>query len=429
MVSVIHSSSSLRNVLNYNEQKVNEGVAECLEAAYYLKEADKLTFNQKLLRLKNQASLNTRTKVNTVHISLNFDPSESHNQDTLRAIAASYIEKIGFCGQPYLLYQHFDAGHPHVHIVTTNIRPDGSRIELHNLGSGASEKARKEIELDFNLVRAEDKIHRSMYDLNPINTKVQYGKAATKRAIVNVLNLVFKDYKFTSLAELNAVLNLYNVAAEQGNETSRIFKNDGLVYRVRNPDGTMQGLPIKASDFYNKPTLKKLEDMFSIHEKARLPYKNRIKNAIDLGLIGNPGKGLTSLIQELEGQGIDTVLRYTNEGKVFGITYIDHKNGCVFNGSALGKNYSAMAMLQRCGEEQQFTKGNKIPGLRPVFHPSLQASKQDSGHTPAPYNHQVPGTMESILNLLLHPEQDSSHMPYELSGRKKNKKKQKTNRI
>lgn len=429
MVSVIHSSSSLRKVLNYNEQKVSEGVAECLEAAYYLKEADRLTFNQKLFRLKNQASLNTRAKVNTVHISLNFDPSESHSQDTLRAIAATYMAKIGFAGQPYLLYQHFDSGHPHVHIVTTNIRSDGSRIELHNLGSGASEKARKEIELDFNLVKAEDKIHRSMYDLNPINTKVQYGKAATKRAIVNVLNLVFKEYKFTSLAELNAVLNLYNVAAERGNETSRIYKNNGLVYRVRNPDGTMQGIPIKASDFYHKPTLKKLEEMFSRHEKARMPFKNRIKNAIDLSLIGNPGNGLKSLIQELEGQGIDTVLRYTAEGKIFGITYIDHKNSCVFNGNALGKNYSAMAMLQRCGEEQQFTRGNKIPGLRPVFHPSQKASKEGFGHTPSPYNPQAPGTMESILNLLLHPEQDSSYLPYELSGRKKNKKKQKVNRI
>ena len=429
MVSVIHSSSSLRKVLNYNEQKVAEGVAECLDAAYYLKEADKLTFNQKLLRLKNQASLNTRTKVNTVHISLNFDPSESHNQDTLRAIAASYLEKIGFGSQPYLLYQHFDAGHPHVHIVTTNIRSDGSRIELHNLGSGASEKARKEIELEFNLVRAEDKIQRSMYDLKPINTKVQYGKTATKRAIVNVLNLVFKEYKFTSLAELNAVLNLYNVAAERGNESSRIFKNNGLVYRVRNLDGTMQGIPIKASDFYNQPTLKKLEDIFPKHEKARLPYKNRVKNAIDLCLISNPEKGLTSLMQELEGQGIDTVLRYNSGGRVFGITYIDHKNGCVFNGSALGKNYSAMAMLQRCGEEQQFTKGNKISGLRPVSLPSLQASKQGTGHTPAPYNPQLPGTTESILHLLLHPEQDDSYLPFELSGRKKNKKKQKANRI
>jgi len=44
----------------------------------------------------------------------------------------------------------------HVHIVTTNIKADGKRIELHNLGKNQSEKARKEIEIHYGLVKAED---------------------------------------------------------------------------------------------------------------------------------------------------------------------------------------------------------------------------------------------------------------------------------
>lgn len=76
MVAVIHASSSLRNALNYNEQKVKEQVATCLVAANYPKDVEDLTFYQKLNRLQNQADLNIKTKVNSVHISLNFDPSE-----------------------------------------------------------------------------------------------------------------------------------------------------------------------------------------------------------------------------------------------------------------------------------------------------------------------------------------------------------------
>jgi len=60
-----------------------------------------------------------------------------------------YMEKIGFCEQPYLIYRHYDAGHPHIHIVSINIRRDGSRISLHNIGRNQSEKARKEIENEF----------------------------------------------------------------------------------------------------------------------------------------------------------------------------------------------------------------------------------------------------------------------------------------
>lgn len=35
--------------------------------------------------------------------------------------------------------------------------------------------------------------------------------------------------KTTSLPELNAVLNLYNVHADRGSEESRVFKNNGLL--------------------------------------------------------------------------------------------------------------------------------------------------------------------------------------------------------
>ena len=65
-----------------------------------------------------------------MHISLNFDASDKLSQNELKEIADKYVKEIGFGEQPYLVYQHHDSGHPHIHIVTTNIRNDGSRIGL-----------------------------------------------------------------------------------------------------------------------------------------------------------------------------------------------------------------------------------------------------------------------------------------------------------
>ena len=439
MVSVIHFGTSVRRVLNYNEQKVSEGVAECIEAGYYLQDPDRLTFNQKLHRLQNQIALAPNIKYNTVHISLNFHPSEKHNNDILKAIAATYLDKIGFAGQPYLLYQHFDAGHPHVHILTTTVKPDGHGINLHNLGKIHSEKARREIEIDFGLVRADDKINRTMNDLKPINTKVHYGKAATKRAMLNVLNIVFQEYKFCSLPELNVVLNLYNLAAERGTKDSRVFKNGGLVYRVRNADGSYQGVPIKASDFLIrstirkgeqviKPTLKNAENYFAVNRKARIPFKNRLKNAIDLTLLKDQYIGLKGLANELMIQGIDTVFRYTKDGKVFGVTFVDHQNSCVFNGNTLGKEYSAAALLRRSGETTGIRKDLNHIGFR------LEKRQENSfsAHTtftPAPFNPHTEESPESLLQVLFQAERDHNYLPYELSGKKKIKKKQKGYRL
>jgi hypothetical protein len=360
MVAVIHSSSSLRNILNYNEQKVRTGAALCLAAAYYPKEAADLTFNQKLLRLEKLTELNQRTKVNSVHISLNFDPSEQLEADKLRLISQDYLERIGFARQPFLLYQHLDSGHPHLHIVTTNIRADGSRISLHNLGKNESEKARREIEKIYSLVEADKSSLSEAYRLKPVDAqRVNYGKAETKRAIGNVLNAIVGQYKFASLAELNAVLKLYNVAADNGSEFSRLRKHEGLLYHLLDIHGKPIGTPIKASLFHNNPGLKKLNGLFAENQLAKEPAKARVRNGIDLALLHRKGS-LQDMIGELKRSGIDTVVRQNDQGVIYGLTYIDHNTRVVLNGSDLGKAYSAKGVLERCADTGADEKKERI---------------------------------------------------------------------
>lgn len=174
MVAIVHNSGSLRNALCYSENKVKQKIAECIHSANYPKDTELLSFKDKISRMEKLTMLNQQTKINSVHISLNFDPSEKLSNKKLKAIAEVYMQKIGFGEQPYLVYQHNDAGHPHLHIVTTNSKGNGKRIELHNLGQNRSMKASKEIEKEFGLVRALSK-SRTRYELKPVNVqKVQY---------------------------------------------------------------------------------------------------------------------------------------------------------------------------------------------------------------------------------------------------------------
>ena len=46
----------------------------------------------------------------------------------------------------------------------------------------------------------------------------------------------------------------------------------------------------------------------------------------------------TDLLRE---RGIDTVFRTNDEGRIYGVTFIDHNNKEVYNGSRLGKEFSA----------------------------------------------------------------------------------------
>jgi hypothetical protein len=294
------------------------------------------------------AALNTNVVRNSVHISLNFDPSEHHSKALLGEISQAYMDKIGFGDQPYLVYQHHDSGHPHIHIVSVKIEADGKRIETQNIGRNQSERARKEIEKEFYLVKADGRKQQQIQNLKPAMVSANYGKVETKRAISNVLSGVIDKYKYTSIPELNAVLNQYNVAADRGSEDSRTFKKGGLHYRLMNDKGERVGVPIKASDFHQRPTLKYLKTKFETNEQLRQNDKLRIKNAIDFTLYGKQNVTLDRLINNLKRDGIDTVLRKNDTGLIYGITYVDHRSKSVFNGSMLGKNYSAKAIQERC---------------------------------------------------------------------------------
>lgn len=413
MVAVIKTGHSLQRILNYNENKVKEGVAECIGEGNYPMEVNAMSFAMKLNRLAQQAELNANVTRNSVHISLNFDPSESGlEKQKLLSIADEYMERIGFGQQPYLIYQHHDAGHPHLHIVSVKVRRDGSRIDMQNIGKNQSETARREIEKMYRLVVAGSEKKQGV--LRPIShpAKVIYGKTDSRRAITNVLEAIIPHYRFTSLHELNAVLRQYNIMADRGSERSRMFIAHGLVYRILDENGNKVGVPIKASSIYNKPILSALEKRYGVNELARASSKGHIRNCIDRSFLGGKAIELTSLCRALEKDGINVVLRQNEEGRFYGITYVDHVTKCVFNGSALGKQYSAKEIQERCmgkGAAQELFSGQKDNHTQ-----NTVANPQQQGNTPAD-----PGELERMLNAVSRPENEPDHIPKQFRKKRK----------
>lgn len=417
MVARISCGKSIKRMVNYNEQKLQQGKAQLIDAVHFGKEVEELSFRNKLHRFEMLQERNQNVKTNSVHISLNFDVGEKLEKDKLQEIAAAYMDRIGFIEQPYLVYQHFDAGHPHIHIVTTNVRENGKRIDLHNIGRERSEKARKSIEQEFKLVQAESKKQHLKQELGPINAqRIKYGQVETKKAISNVLNVVIGSYKYTSLHEFNAVLKLYNVVADRGAEDSRTFQKRGLVYRVLDENGNKIGTPIKASAFYNKPTLNNLEKKFVLNEVRRQEHKRRIRVAIDFALI-KQSQGMPELIKALQKEQISTVVRQNAQGLIYGLTYVDHKTRCVFNGSDLGKQYSAKGILERCSTVYQLKEGQSL-ALRFQEAPDQSADPEQNMRTQT----EKIIELDKVLHELIKPEKEGNSMPEDFI--KKRKKRQ-----
>ena len=413
MVAKIKIGKSVRGILNYNENKVKQSQAQCISASGYGMEHNDLSFYQKLNRLENLQEKNGRVKTNAIHISLNFDPSEKLSQWQLSEVAGRYMEKIGFGNQPYLIYQHHDAGHPHVHLITTNVQENGKAISLHNIGRERSEPARKELELEYGLVQAESRSQKQQQALKPFPIeRLQYGQTETKRAVTNIVNTIARQYNFTSLTEFNAVLKQYNVVADRGNEDTRMYKENGLVYSAIDEQGNKLGVAIKASAIYNKPTLKNLEQQFQKNGQSRKLYREMLKERIDKVLKPYPKLSRNDLKYLLKKENIKVLFRENKEGLVYGITYIDQFKKSVFNGSDLGKEYAAKGLGERLVKEDH------------VPRQQAKQSQQPFQHDHTPYKNQSSNLLEDLLqNRRL-----DDYLPGQLQKKRKKKKGQKLTR-
>ncbi len=191
------------------------------------------------------------------------------------------------------------------------------------------------------------------------------------------------------------------------------------MYRVIDKENNKLGVPIKASSVFSKPTLSKLQVRFEINIKSRDVLKNKIKEIIDAA-IAKKTSDLPQLIHALACHKIDTLVRKNNEGKVFGITFIDNANKSVFNGSEIGKKYSIM------GLQNQFITANLSAKLKEEDAAFVQSSSSASKQNKAVVKQlSKPPGQTKLINILddLLSKEHIENIPSAFKRKRKKKKK------
>jgi hypothetical protein len=157
----------------------------------------------------------------------------------------------------------------------------------------------------------------------------------------------------------------------------------------------------------------------------RQQHQHRLKTAIKWVLVKEK-QTLSEFTKALAGEGVNV-----NGSKVaqavFIVTYVDFKTKCVFNGSELGKEYSAKGVLEQLGSKQEIAvKINKEQeiGVKQGNTPYCpKESQQCLGHNhEKEYNH----GKENVLELLLKPQKSYNDMPDEMPDKRKKKRQSKS---
>ena len=369
MVAKISIGSSLYGALSYNGMKMNHDEGRVLGANKIILPADGHIDIPRMVENFNLFMPKTgRTKKPVLHISLNPHPDDKLTEQQYEILAREYLDKLGFGEQPFIIYKHMDIDRHHIHIVTVNVNEQGKRLNQDFLFR-RSKKITTELEEKYNLHKAQrEKISPD----TPIRKIDPSGDI--KRQVANTVKMVGMRYKFQTIGEYNAILSLYNVKCDPADGRVNGREYHGLVYFATDDNGKTIATPFKASRLGKFASRTAIDGRFE-RAKERIevaPTKRKVDDALTVAT------DKSDFIAKLKEHNIDVVLRYTEEGRIYGVTFIDHNTMTVLNGSRLGKEFSANAINERFNNPANAPTDTPDVAT-PIVVPPIEPTPYDTG--------------------------------------------------
>ena len=349
MVAKISTGSSLFGALAYNQDKVDRKEAEVLFSnKMLLSEDGRFSIGGCMRSFEMQMPIQLSTQKPILHISINPHPEDVLTDQQLADIAREYMQKLGYGGQPYLVYKHTDIDRHHIHIVGLRVdengRPLNDRFEHRR-----SKQITRELESKYNLHPAEKKERTERPELK----KVDYAAGDVKHQIGNTVKVACYGYRFQSFGEYRALLAAYNVCAEEVKGEVNGILYQGIVYSATNDKGEKVGNPVKASRIGKlvgyEAVQRRMERSVEAIKNGKL--KERTRKIVAAAM--QTARNRQEFEQELKRQGIDVVFRRNDSGRIYGVTFIDHDSRVVLNGSRLGKEFSANVFNNLYSDERK----------------------------------------------------------------------------
>lgn len=133
--------------LDYNLEKVEQRNAEILEKNFFGEDRKAILKEVAIIKAERP-----NLQKYFYHTSINFPPNENLSNDMMKEIGKEYLELNGFNQHQYIMFRHYDANHPHLHILVNRIGYDGSVVSDSN-DFARSEKVLRQLELKYNLTQ------------------------------------------------------------------------------------------------------------------------------------------------------------------------------------------------------------------------------------------------------------------------------------
>lgn len=346
MVANIRTGATVGGAVRYNEEKVNRGQAEVLFWNRMLDPFDttgRMSHERCMVSFEPFLQANRRTTNTVFHVSLNPSPEDRLTDEQLGEIAREYMERMGYGEQPYIVFKHRDIAREHLHIVSLRIDRNGRKLP-HDFEARRSVEITRDLEQKYGLhpsIKGQEQ-----QDLEGLR-KVDYPKGDVKQQVSSTVRSCLRHYRCASFGEWRTLLEAFNVSAEERTGTIDGRDYAGMIYGALTDDGYGIGTPFKSSRIGKDVGYEALQRYY---ERSKTALKesgalNELRGKIADGMARCSSR--TEFCERLHDTGVDAVFRLNAAGRIYGVTFIDHEQGIVANGSLLGRSFSANALEQQ----------------------------------------------------------------------------------
>lgn len=386
VVKIYKAAPSCSSAVTYNEQKVAEGHASVIFSSG-IEDPSKA---METFSIYERGSL--RCQNLSFHASVNPGKDDKMSDEKVREMIKDYMEKMGYGKQPYIIYKHTDLERIHYHIVSVRVDKNGRKIpdsyerkrsqevlkELskeYGFAVGKKKEMEEVLEQDVKEEKKEQK-----RDFNPYNG-FDPAKGDVRKQIEAITDLALKYY-FKEPQQFDMIMEDLGVKVSRGSTGGREWiLLQGLEQKTKGPCTPLIDLSEKYGDLHD--TVAQHAEQCKGQRKTK--EKEKVANIAKTAL--TKVKSEKHFKNYLKKFGITVVLNRNVNNQIFGATFIDHKNKCVFKASDLPK--FSVKMIEEARQEKWYGEERKNSEHTKHFQHSQQSE------------HTSKSTAEEATDLLL----------------------------
>ena len=368
MVVKIHKSRpSVSGSLEYNERKVEAGKAE---KVFLSKINDP---NDPMATFDIYERANIKTKFTSFHVSFNPDKTDRMTEEETINFIKDWMAAMGYADQPYIIYKHHDIDRAHYHLVSTRIKLDGHRI-YNGREYIRSQKALQTLSEKYGFT-----IGHQAKETKEAKTTINYTFDPTKGDITAQIKAIATEalkYHFTTKNQLKYIFEDYRVQLE--------FKpgkhgTTQLVFRGLGNDGRPCTNEITGEQLQLPSYADIVAQMHAAKQSIKKKEITRVDNLANFA--ATKARHISNFENILRKKGISVHYSLMSDGKIHGLTFIDHATHCAFKASEL-KTFK-LQMIEHLivtapqGHFHRSKISKTVKSARDLIKSAMDASKND----------------------------------------------------